>query len=368
MARHEVIIHENTSATSAVAPYLGNYISKETLSIEKFASAVGAKCGLPAIQVSAIIEGSFQALEDLEREGLVRIHTDIGVICAVIKGSFPTADAAFDPARNSLELALRLDDALRLDLADTVPTIITDANLTKLRVDNVMDLEEERPMNLIHGRHVFRVAGFNMVLDDEGAAAYLENAQGTTFPLVIDEVVSKQLFKAHTAELLPAGDYKLVVKSRAGDAAGPLQTSSRRVKYMRVADPEPGPATVAISGVDSEGSETGTVVERTPIRVHGTGLGMGEGDALYMKRSDLGDDEYHQIPAWAITVAADGTQLVLDDGDTEEGAGEFFWSWFEDFGGFDAEHHGITLKLVSHGGVPSSEPQTVTANADVVLT
>ena len=38
-------------------------------------------------------------------------------------------------------------------------------------VDNVMDLVEERPMNLIHGRHVFRVAGFNMVLGDEGAAA-----------------------------------------------------------------------------------------------------------------------------------------------------------------------------------------------------
>ena len=96
-------------------------------------------------------------------------------------------------------------------------------------------------MNLIHGQHVFRVAGFNMVLSDEGAAAYLENGVGTTFPLVVDEVVSKQLFKAHTAELLPADDYKLVVKSRAGDAAGPLQTSFRRVKYLRVVDPEPVP-------------------------------------------------------------------------------------------------------------------------------
>ena len=102
-------------------------------------------------------------------------------------------------------------------------------------------------MNLIHGRHVFRVAGFNMVLSDEGAAAYLESGIGTTFPLVVDEVVSKQLFKAHTVELLPAGDYKLVVKSRAGDAAGPLQTSFRRVKYLRVVDPEPEPVPIAQS-------------------------------------------------------------------------------------------------------------------------
>ena len=94
-------------------------------------------------------------------------------------------------------------------------------------------------MNLIHGRHVFRVAGLNMVLGDEGAAIYLQDKNGTTFPVAVDEVVSKQLFKAHTAELIPAGDYKLVVKSRAGDAAGPLQTAFRRVKYLRVEDPEP---------------------------------------------------------------------------------------------------------------------------------
>ena len=53
-----------------------------------------------------------------------------------------------------------------------------------------------------------------------GAAAYLQNGLGTTFPLVIDHVTSHQLFTAHTVELLPGGDYKLVVKSRAGDAAG----------------------------------------------------------------------------------------------------------------------------------------------------
>ena len=248
MARHEIVIHENTSATKTVAPYLGNYIAKETLALAAFASAIGAKCGLPAIQVIAILDGAFQALEDLEREGLVRVHTDIGVICAVIKGSFPTADAAFDPERNSLELALRLDDAIQLDLSDTVPVIVTDENVTKLRVDNAMDLEEERPMNLIHGQHVFRVAGFNMVLSDEGATAYLENDKGVTFPLVVDEVVSKQLFKAHTAELLPGGDYKLVVKSRAGDAGGPLQTSFRKVKYLRVVDPEPEPVAQTSDG------------------------------------------------------------------------------------------------------------------------
>ena len=241
MARHEVVIHQNTGALAATAPYIGSYIAKETLRMSAFATAIGNKCGLPAIQVMAILSGAFEAIEALERDGLVRVWTDLGVVCAVITGSLPTADAAFDPERNSLELVLRLGDDIRYALTDTVPTIITDEDLTKLRVDNVMDLEEERPMNLIHGKHVFRVAGFNMVLGDEDAAVYLENSMGTTFPLTVDEVVSKQLFKAHTTELLEAGDYKLVVKSRAGDAAGPLQTSFRRVKYLRVVDPEPVP-------------------------------------------------------------------------------------------------------------------------------
>ena len=256
MARHEVVIHENTGALRETAPYIGSYISKEQVVLAGFAEAVGAKCGLPPIQVIAIIGGAFEAISALESDALVRVRTDIGVVCGVITGSFPTADAAFDPARNALELALRLDDTLRLDLADTVPVIITDADLTKLRVDNVMDLEVERPMNLIHGQHVFRVAGFNMVLGDEGAAAYLENGIGTTFPLVIDHVTSHQLFTAHTAELLPAGDYKLVVKSRAGDAAGPLQTSFRKVKYLRVSPVVPEPT---ITGAKTRGESEGSV-------------------------------------------------------------------------------------------------------------
>ena len=250
MAKHEVVIHENNGATKDVAPYTGSYIVKETVKLDSFIGEIAKQCGLPAIQVEAILTGAFEIIEELEQQSLVRIHTDIGTICGIITGSFPTSDAAFDPDRNALELALRLDEEVKNALADVVPYIAQDDSLTKLRVDNVMDLKTPRPYNLIHGQHVFRVAGFNMVLADEGAEAYLTNALGTTFPLVVDEVVSKQLFKAHTAALLPAGDYKLVVKSRGGDAEGPLQTSFRRVKYLRIEDPQP---TITYAGTDGEG-------------------------------------------------------------------------------------------------------------------
>ena len=260
MARHEVVIHENTGATKESAPYLGSYIAKETVAMAAFGAVVGAKCGLPPIQVMAILGGAFDAIEALEAESLVRVHTDIGVVCGVITGSFPTADAAFDPERNALELALRLDEGLRLSLADETAKIITDADVTKVRVDSVMDVNEQKPMNLIHGKRLFRVAGYNMVLTDEGAAVFLENSLGTTFPVTVDEVISKQLFTARTAELLEAGDYKLVVKSRGGDAEGPLQTSFRRVKYLRVEDPQP---TITSAGTRGDGdgfvNATGTL-------------------------------------------------------------------------------------------------------------
>ena len=294
MARHEVVIHENTGATKESAPYLGSYIAKETVAMAAFAAVVGAKCGLPPIQVMAILGGAFDAIAALEAESLVRVHTDIGVVCGVITGSFPTADATFDPTRNALELALRLDERLRLDLADVTATIVTDADVTRVRVDNAMDIEEQKPMNLIHGKHVFRVAGFNMVLSDEGAAVFLQNSLGTTFPVTVDEVVSKQLFTAHTAELLEAGDYKLVVKSRGGDAAGPLQTSFRRVKYLRVEDPVPEPTPMATS-YEADGVE-GEPITMDGSSLHVNGTNLADATTVLFRYTEDGEPFYEAYP------------------------------------------------------------------------
>ena len=299
MAKHEVVIHENKGAMKEVAPYTGSYISKETIKLAAFIPEIAKKCGLPAIQVQAILTGAFDIIGELEQESLVRIHTDVGTICGVITGSFPTADAAFDTERNALELALRLDEAIHLALADVVPAIVTDESLTKLRVDNVMDLTTPKPYNLIHGQNRFRVAGFNMVLDDEGAVAFVQNALGATFDLVIDEVVSKQLFVAHTAQLLEPGDYKLVVKSRAGDAEGPLQSDFRKVKYLHIEDP------ITIDDIASEGRE-GEIVSGTAFSAKGSGLDAFDaeaGDTVKVKWSQGGEDKEATIAPAEVTAA-----------------------------------------------------------------
>ena len=294
MAKHEVIIHENQGATKESAAYLGSYIAKETIKEDSFASSACAKAGMSPIQFRAIIDGSFQAIEELERQGLVRVHTDLGLVCAYISGSFATADAAPDPEKNKLCLCLRLADEIRLSLADTVPTIVADDSLTKLRVDNVMDLETPRPYNLIHGKHVFRVAGYNMVLDDVGATVYLTDKNGVTYEVVVDEVISKQLFKGHTAALLQAGDYKLVVKSRAGDAEGPLQTAFRRVKYLEVEDPEPTIDTIVTPGYEG-------IVKGEGFTAEGSGLSWHEGDSVKAKWDEGGEEREVELTPTSTT-------------------------------------------------------------------
>ena len=257
-ATHNVKAYRNNmDSTSGKAPFIGTYISHENVPLGALCEQVSAQSGLTAIQVRAIIEGTFDAIAELEKDGLVIVHLDGMSVWAAITGSFPTGDAAFDPERNALNLAIRLDDQIRLAIVNATPQMVTDADLTRVKLDNIKDVEVERPVNLIHGRHVFRAAGWNLVLDDEGARVYLKDRNGAEHEVVVDEVHSKQLFTAHTAELLDGGDYTLWVESKGGDAEGPLQRDKCKVKYLRVVDPTPDPP--EITRVQSDNEPDGTV-------------------------------------------------------------------------------------------------------------
>ena len=239
MAKLEIQIHENTGATKDAAPYLGTFISKGSVDFTALAEQMSALSGLPAIQMEAILRGAFDEFVKLEKEGAVRINFDGGCVCLVVKGRFDSSDAAFDPEKNSLELVWNLSDAIRNSLANEVPKIVSDETSTKVRLDNVADLEAPRPYQVIHGAKPFKCTGINLVTDDAGAAVYLEDERGTQHPCIVDGVVSKQEFTAHVAAAVEPGDYRLVVKSRGGDPEGVLQTTFRKVKYLGVASTGP---------------------------------------------------------------------------------------------------------------------------------
>ena len=252
MAKLEIQIHENTGATKDAAPYLGTFISKGSVDFTALAEQMSALSGLPAIQMEAILRGAFDEFVKLEKEGTVRINFDGGCVCLVVKGRFDSSDAAFDPEKNSLELVWNLSDEIRNSLANEVPKIVSDETSTKVRLDNVADLEAPRPYQVIHGAKPFKCTGINLVTDDAGAAVYLEDERGTQHLCIVDAVVSKQEFTAHVAAAVEPGDYRLVVKSRGGDPEGVLQTTFRRVKCLAAAP-------VGIRTVKAEDGEDGII-------------------------------------------------------------------------------------------------------------
>ena len=304
---HKVKAYRNNTDTAGKAAFLGSYLTKETVDIEKLCEQTAAQSGLTAIQVRAILEGSFDAIAELEKEGLVIVHLDGLTVMAVITGSFPTSDAPFDGERNALELAIRLDDDIRLAFVNETAQMVTDATMARVRIDNVMDLDAPRPMNIIHGQKQFRVAGFNMVMDDEGAEAYLQNSIGVTFPVTVDEVASTQLFTAHVAAAVEPGDYRLVVKSRGGDPEGVLQTTFRKVKCLAAEMPRP-----RITSVTSEGheSEIDRLFKGAAASVNGSALGRVKSVRLDFK--DTQGESWNDVYGEAELAVTDGKVTFAD--------------------------------------------------------
>ena len=285
MAKHEITIRENTGATKVRAPYLGTYVSKETVKIDPISEAVAKLCGLPAIQVQTILTGAFDQIARMQQEdGAVRVNFDGFAVCQVIKGPFASSDAAFDPAVNTLELAILLNDDVRNFLVNVVPAIVADDTATKVRVQNVADTETPRPYQVIHGKHPFCVTGINLVMDDEGAEVYLEDLKGIKFTCTVDEVKSKQEFVAHSDSLLDGGDYKLWVKSRGGDAEGTLQSDFRKVKYLHIEDP------ITIDEIVSEGADG--IVKGEAFAAYGSGISFhrSAGDTVKVKWTQDGEE------------------------------------------------------------------------------
>ena len=307
MAKLEIQIHENTGATKDAAPYLGTFISKGSVDFTALAEQMSALSGLPAIQMEAILRGAFDEFVKLEKEGAVRINFDGGCVCLVVKGRFDSSDAAFDPEKNSLELVWNLSDAIRNSLANEVPKIVSDETSTKVRLDNVADLEAPRPYQVIHGAKPFKCTGINLVTDDAGAAVYLEDERGTQHLCIVDAVVSKQEFTAHVAAAVEPGDYRLVVKSRGGDPEGILQTTFRKVKCLAAEMPRP-----RITSVTSEGheSEIDRLFKGAAASVNGSALGRVKSVRLDFK--DTQGESWSDVYGEAELAVTDGKVTFAD--------------------------------------------------------
>ena len=78
MAKHEVIIHENTGATKESAPYLGSYIAKETVKEDSFASSACAKAEISYSDLQNV-KGVFEGVEVEAGEYTIAVYTRSGM-------------------------------------------------------------------------------------------------------------------------------------------------------------------------------------------------------------------------------------------------------------------------------------------------
>ena len=307
MAKHEVVLHENKGATKEKAPYLGSYITKNQLTLANIIPAAAAKAGMSAIKLQTLIENDIEALTQLEKAGACRIHLDGGYVELRIIGSFDATDASWNEEKNKLVVAFTPNTDLRNSLVNETGTIVTDETCTKVRLDNVFDVERPKPTEILYGRGTFQGQGINLCMGDEGARGELVNDIGVVFPCEVVEVLNRQNVRFRPPELLEPGDYKFVVFSRGGDPAGELQSSFRRVKYIAVEDP------ITVDDIASEGHE-GEIVSGTAFAAKGSGLDAFDaegGDTVKVKWTQGGEEKEAEIaPA---EVAADKLSFEFPD-------------------------------------------------------
>jgi len=277
MAKHEIVIHENTGATKESAPFLGGYVTKNTIDLVALCKTAAELTGQPELKLQNLIENDIDAFIALERQGACRIHVDGGYVELRILGSFEAGDSAWDPMRNTLVVAFTPDDEVKTHLVNEIPKIVTDETSTKVRVDNVFDVEIPKPTELIHGRHEFTVQGINLSMSDVGAKVELVNGMGVRFACTVVRQVNRQNVICKSDALLEPGNYKCYVFSRGGDPEGQLQGDYRNVKYMAVGD-EP-----TVTDVSAEG-HTNEIVSGMAFAANGTGLDQfGTADTVKVK-------------------------------------------------------------------------------------
>ena len=270
---HEIKIVPNSGATAELAPYIGHYILKGTKEFADFAKIVADKAGMKQLEVEAIINQVVSEIVALESEAPVRIDLGFGTIFCRITGGFEASDSRFDPDKNAYEIALQLNKDVKNALAGLQPSIVTDETSVKVRMDNVMDKETPRPYQTIYTNQTARVTGINLVLTDEGAKLVLITPS-TGAELEIEATgVDRQIVEFTVPSNLAAGNYKLAIYSRGGDAEGPLQMSFRNVTV--VAGTPPAPTGPVITKVVTDDLNDNEINQEKHSVIHGSGFGEG---------------------------------------------------------------------------------------------
>lgn len=235
--------HANTGATKDSAPVLGTFLNRDKLGLEDICEEIRLNGGSPmdAETLLYIISGTLDYLREQYALRCVR-YRFFGITFEVAcYGGFETADAKFDPAVNSLEVAVRLGEDLKNCLVNETPTLVTEATASTARIYRAMDIASGA-LGIVIGTRSFRVTGRNVYVSREGESLKLMDGKGRVYDLVYDKIESPQRVECHLAEnLQESGTCKLILTTYAGDESedAKLGIYERVVNFVKFDEPKP---------------------------------------------------------------------------------------------------------------------------------
>ena len=300
--------YANTGVTKAVAPVLGKFLNRDKLALEALCEEIKLNGGAPMDSETLlyILSGTVDYLREQFATKCVR-YRFFGITFEVAcYGPFETADAKFDPAVNSLEVAVRLGDELKNCLVNETPTLVTEETASTARIYRAMDIASGA-LGIIIGTRSFRVTGRNVYVSREGESLKLMDGKGRVYDLVYDRIESPQRVECHLAENLnESGTCKLILTTYAGDESedAKLGIYERVVSFVKFIEPPVVPTVDSVEVVCLGEPEAGY-----QLSVRGENL----------RGVEEGPDESEDIPIHdldARIVAPDGEELdVTPDSD-----------------------------------------------------
>ena len=290
--------YANTGATKTAAPVLGKFLNRDKLALEALCEEIKLNGGAPMDSETLlyILSGTIDYLREQYKTKCVR-YRFFGITFEVAcYGPFETADAKFDPAVNSLEVAVRLGDELKNCIVNETPTLVTEETASTARIYRAMDIASGA-LGIVIGTRSFRVTGRNVYVSREGESLKLMDGKGRVYDLVYDKIESPQRVECHLAENLnESGTCKLILTTYAGDES----EGARLGIYERVVKFDEGPK---VDDIASEGHE-GEIVSGTAFAAKGSGLDAFDaeaGDTVKVKWTQGGEDKEATIAPAEVT-------------------------------------------------------------------
>ena len=191
-------------------------LPSRTVDEDEFAAAVARRTNQSAAAVAYTLSSAAETLRDFLRQGCAVNLSDVG-FRLTLTGTFPTADAAPDSARNKVRV--RAHTSLRLAKAfglDDLALRNTTAALTA-RIFSVMDamLQED---GVIADPSRVLVTGERIAIDPSAAdeGAWLLNLDGTVAAVATILANDAGSLDCSFASLPPPGEYRFAIRARNG--------------------------------------------------------------------------------------------------------------------------------------------------------